>query len=92
VFERSLPEIDQGCYYDPRLSDNANDLLESMTDLTRSVRRLFSHLKDHRVVKLNEMEKKIIYPGFNMISDVVKELLGLFREIPFEKSNKQEHA
>lgn len=92
VFERPLPEIDQGCCYDPRLSDNANDLLETMTDLIRSVKRLSSHLKDHRLEKLNEMEKKIIYPDFNMISDVVKELLGLFREIPLEKSNKQEQA
>jgi len=92
VFERPLAEIDEGCYYDPRLSDYANDLIESMTDLIRSLRRLFSHLKDHRVARLNEMEREIIYPGFTMISDVVKELLGLFKEIRIDTSNKQEQA
>ena len=77
-------------FSDARLSSFAEDLIKTMLYVIRAVQMLLTRLKDQRFGRLDEIERKIIYPGFKVIKDDITQLEGIIKEIPTQLNNQEQ--
>jgi len=76
--------------HDPRLSGYGNDLARSMDQVIRSIQILLSLFGNHRIEKLNQIEKVIITPGFAVLTDGAETLRKSISQLQIHKQAEQD--
>jgi ParB family chromosome partitioning protein len=87
---RKDPEYPEEEPYDVRLSTYGNDLMQSMVYVIQPVQIMLSRLDDQRMGMLNEMEKVIITPDLQRISQYCKKLTEAIDHLKIHKSEQQD--